>query len=95
MKYLLIDFGASYIKSTVYDTASDQYNNYTVTESPLQFCNFISKEYIIQELTKIGITANRFNAIKMDNGAIGCSMSHLKILQNALAFHELRVYEHN
>jgi len=42
------------------------------------------KEHVIQELTKIGITANRFNAIKMDNGAIGCSMSHLKILQNAL-----------
>lgn len=53
MKYLLIDFGASYIKSSVYDTVSDQYSNYTVTESPLQFCNFISKEYIIQELTKI------------------------------------------
>jgi glycosyl transferase family 25 len=36
-----------------------------------------------EELKKIGITANRFNAIKMENGAIGCSMSHLKILQNA------------
>ena len=42
------------------------------------------KEHVIEELKKIGITANRFNAIKMENGAIGCSMSHLKILQNAL-----------
>ena len=42
------------------------------------------KEYVEEELKKIGITANRFNAIKMANGAIGCSMSHLKILQNAL-----------
>ena len=42
------------------------------------------KEHVIEELNKIGITANRFNAIKMENGAIGCSMSHLKILQNAL-----------
>lgn len=42
------------------------------------------KEYVEEELKKIGITANRFNAIKMENGAIGCSMSHLKILQNAL-----------
>ena len=41
------------------------------------------KEYVEEELKKIGITANRFNAIKMENGAIGCSMSHLKILQNA------------
>jgi GR25 family glycosyltransferase involved in LPS biosynthesis len=36
-----------------------------------------------QELSKIGICAERFNAIKMDNGAIGCSMSHLKCLQIA------------
>jgi glycosyl transferase family 25 len=42
------------------------------------------KEYVTEELKKIGITANRFNAIQMENGAIGCSMSHLKILQNAL-----------
>jgi len=26
----------------------------------------------------------RFNAIKMENGAIGCSMSHLKLLQEAI-----------
>lgn len=36
-----------------------------------------------QELSKIGIFGERFNAIKMDNGAIGCSMSHLKCLQMA------------
>ncbi len=41
------------------------------------------KKYVENELSKIGIKAERFNAIKMDNGAIGCSMSHLKILQNA------------
>lgn len=41
------------------------------------------KEHIEQELKKLGINANRFNAIKMVNGAIGCSMSHLKILENA------------
>lgn len=39
--------------------------------------------HVEAELSKIGIKAERFNAIKMDNGAIGCSMSHLKILQNA------------
>ena len=41
------------------------------------------QKYVTEELKKIGITANRFNAIKMGNGTIGCSMSHLKILQNA------------
>jgi len=38
----------------------------------------------ITELQKIGITnPNRFNAIKHDNGAIGCSMSHLEVLKIA------------
>jgi glycosyl transferase family 25 len=32
----------------------------------------------------MGINAERFNAIKMDNGAVGCSLSHLKLLQTAL-----------
>jgi glycosyl transferase family 25 len=41
------------------------------------------KEHVEKQLTKIGIHAERFNAIKMQNGAIGCSMSHLKILQDA------------
>ena len=41
------------------------------------------KEHVENELDKIGIKATRFNAIKMTNGAIGCSMSHLKILEDA------------
>jgi glycosyl transferase family 25 len=43
------------------------------------------KEQVEEQLKTIGINAERFNAIKMENGAIGCSMSHLKILQDALA----------
>jgi len=42
------------------------------------------REHVENELSKIGINATRFNAINMENGAIGCSMSHLKILQDAL-----------
>jgi glycosyl transferase family 25 len=42
------------------------------------------KEHVETELLKIGLTGQRFNAIKMDNGAIGCSMSHLKLLQDAV-----------
>lgn len=41
------------------------------------------KEHVENELNNIGIKATRFNAIKMTNGAIGCSMSHLKLLENA------------
>ena len=42
------------------------------------------KEHVEKELLNIGLKeAQRFNAIKMENGAIGCSMSHLRILQNA------------
>ena len=41
------------------------------------------KEHVENELSNIGIKASRFNAIKMTNGAIGCSMSHLKLLENA------------
>ena len=42
------------------------------------------KQHVEQELQKIGLNATRFNAIQMPNGAIGCSMSHLKILQEAI-----------
>ena len=41
-------------------------------------------EINIKELKKIGINnPNRFNAIKKDNGAIGCYMSHLEVLKKA------------
>jgi len=46
------------------------------------------KEYVLNELNKIGISdsdTTRFNAIKLasGNGALGCSMSHLKCLEIA------------
>ena len=41
-------------------------------------------ESAIQELSKIGIkNPHRFSAIKKDNGAIGCFMSHLEVLKSA------------
>lgn len=43
------------------------------------------KSHVETQLAKIGLQGfQRFNAIKMENGAIGCSMSHLKLLQQAL-----------
>lgn len=41
------------------------------------------KQHVENQLKSIGINAERFNAIKMTNGAIGCSMSHLKIIETA------------
>jgi len=41
------------------------------------------KQHVEQQLAHIGISATRFNAIKLTNGAIGCSMSHLKCLEIA------------
>ena len=41
------------------------------------------KEHFENELNNIGIKSTRFNAIKMTNGAIGCSLSHLKLLEDA------------
>jgi GR25 family glycosyltransferase involved in LPS biosynthesis len=42
------------------------------------------KEHAEEQLLSIGIKVpTRFNAIKLQNGALGCSMSHLKCLQRA------------
>ena len=41
------------------------------------------KKHIEQQLNLLGINADRFNAIKLPNGALGCSMSHLKCLEIA------------
>ena len=43
------------------------------------------KEHVTGQLANLGLQGfERFNAIKMENGAVGCSMSHLKILQSAV-----------
>ena len=39
--------------------------------------------HVKNEMAKINVVGNRFNAIKTTNGAIGCSMSHLKCLEMA------------
>ena len=43
------------------------------------------KQHVESQLNTIGIKAERFNAIKLANGALGCSMSHLKCLEIAKA----------
>jgi GR25 family glycosyltransferase involved in LPS biosynthesis len=41
------------------------------------------KEYVEEQLKLVSINATRFNAIKLENGAVGCSMSHLKCIEIA------------
>ncbi len=60
------------------------------TISDIKYCLYINlesrkdrKEHIEEELKSLGIHGIRFNAIKLENGRIGCSMSHLKCLQIA------------
>jgi len=43
------------------------------------------KQHVESQLNTIGIKAERFNAIKLANGALGCSMSHLRCLETAKA----------
>lgn len=42
------------------------------------------KQHVEDQLNSIGINGTRFNACKMTNGAIGCSISHIKCLQTAI-----------
>ena len=41
------------------------------------------KQYMVDHLKIVGIHAERFKAVKLTNGALGCSMSHLKLLELA------------
>ena len=51
------------------------------------YINLLSRrdreKHVTNELQQLGFNGTRFNAIKMNNGAIGCSMSHLKCIQMA------------
>lgn len=40
-------------------------------------------EHALAEFTKMGINAERVNGVKLKNGAVGCSMSHIKCLELA------------
>jgi len=40
-------------------------------------------EHVTKELSKLGIIGERLNAVKTKNGAIGCTLSHIKCLEMA------------
>lgn len=41
------------------------------------------KTHVESQLSILNLPINRFNAVRLSNGAVGCSMSHLKCLQIA------------
>jgi len=43
------------------------------------------KQHVEGQMSALGIPVERFKAIKLKNGAIGCSMSHIKLLEMAKA----------
>jgi glycosyl transferase family 25 len=58
------------------------------TEIPVIYINLDSRpdrnQHVKNELAKVGINKpDRFKALKLENGALGCSMSHLKCIENA------------
>jgi GR25 family glycosyltransferase involved in LPS biosynthesis len=60
-----------------------------ITDIPTIYINLEHRkdrnENVLKELSKIRIDApERFNAIEMKNGAIGCSLSHIKCLEIAI-----------
>jgi GR25 family glycosyltransferase involved in LPS biosynthesis len=60
-----------------------------ITDIPTIYINLEHRkdrnEVVLKELSKIQIqTPERFNAIEMKNGAIGCSLSHIKCIEIAI-----------
>ena len=68
MKYLLIDFGASYIKSSTYDTDSGSVEGYLETESPFLNNSSINKNKILSIISNLKKKYSTVDRI------VGCSI---------------------
>jgi len=53
MKYLLIDFGATYIKTGVYNKDTQEYTKGIVATSPFRYVDKFSKEELLNTLTSL------------------------------------------
>ena len=67
---------------------------------PVMYINLDSrpdrKEHVKKELEKIGVKeAIRFKAIELENGALGCSMSHLKCIEIAICEDDIEFLDPN
>jgi GR25 family glycosyltransferase involved in LPS biosynthesis len=49
-------------------------------------------EHVLMELTKIGVKGQRFPAIKMQKGNVGCTISHIKCLELAKEYNWPQVF---
>jgi hypothetical protein len=63
MKCLLIDFGASYIKTAMYDTDTDEYSDVRNTDSPFLISDHISKNELLELLSDIVVSYSSAEAI--------------------------------
>ena len=62
-----------------------------ITDIPTIYINLEHRkdrnESVLNELSKIGISnPERMNAVRLENGAIGCSFSHIKCLEIAIKY---------
>jgi len=79
------------IYNTLNDSIIDNVTGETIILLPKKNVYYINlnhrndrKEHVERELTELGWMFNRFDAIRMQNNpALGCTLSHLKILENA------------
>jgi hypothetical protein len=44
------------------------------------------KEFMEQELKKLNIIPNRMKAVKMKSGIVGCALSHIKCIEEAIKY---------
>ena len=51
-------------------------------------------EHVLNELRKIGIKGKRFNAIVAKDGAVGCTLSHIRLLEIAMKEDYEEIKEH-
>lgn len=53
MRYLLVDFGASFVKTTIYDSSSDTHSEEKSEVSPFQSRSFIGKDELMSFMNQI------------------------------------------
>ena len=63
--YLLIDFGASFVKSIIYDKSNDSFNLSNVIKSPLYSSDILNKKVVLKTIIEVLNQYQSFDAIVM------------------------------